>query len=162
MSLSYEEVAAFLFAEARAQADKRWTDWLAFYADDVVFHVPAWDDDDTLTSDPTREVSLIFYPDKNGLEDRVFRIETERSSATIPDTRYNRAISNIEITGRKENEVEVRFMWTTHAFRYNMVDTYFGTADYVIDTSSGAPLIKKKNVVLKNDYVHHLLDVYFI
>jgi len=162
MSLSYEEIAAFLYAEARAQGEKRWADWLEFYADDVNFHMPAWDDDDKLTTDPTQEVSLIYYPNKNGLEDRVFRIETERSSATIPDTRYNRAITNLEIVARKENTVEVWFYWTTHAFRYNIVDVYFGTATYVIDTSGPKPKIKKKYVVLKNDYVHHVLDIYFI
>jgi len=90
MMLSYKAIQAFLFQEARVQAEKRWTDWLACYADDVVYYMPAWDDDVKLTTDPHNEVSLIYYPSKQGLEDRVFRIETERSSATTPDTRYNR------------------------------------------------------------------------
>jgi len=162
MSLSHEQIAAFLYAEARAQAEKRWADWLDFYAEDVTFHMPAWDDDDKLTGDPTKEVSLIYYANRNGLEDRVFRIETERSSATIPDTRYNRAITNIEVLSRSDSSVEATFFWTTHAFRYNVVDVYFGTATYLIDTSGPRPKIKKKYVVLKNDYVHHILDVYFI
>ena len=162
MSLSHEQIAAFLYAEARAQAEKRWADWLDFYAEDVTFHMPAWDDDDKLTGDPTKEVSLIYYANRNGLEDRVFRIETERSSATIPDTRYNRAITNIEVLSQSDSSVEVTFFWTTHAFRYNVVDVYFGTATYLIDTSGPRPKIKKKYVVLKNDYVHHILDVYFI
>ena len=33
--LSYEAIQAFLYQEARAQAEKRWADWLACYADDV-------------------------------------------------------------------------------------------------------------------------------
>lgn len=160
--LSYEEILAFLYAEARAQAERRWKDWLDFYAEDVRFHMPSWDDDDTLTTDPTREVSLIFYRDRGGLEDRVFRIETDRSSATIPDTRHNRAITNVEVLGRTDTSVEVCFNWTTHAFRYDIVDVYFGTAKYVIDTSGPVPKIKDKYVVLKNDYVHHVLDVYYI
>src|SRR3712207_6909137 len=36
----------------------------------------------SLTEDPHREMSLIYYGNKGGLEDRVFRIRTERSSAT--------------------------------------------------------------------------------
>lgn len=160
--LSYNDIQAFLYAEARAQAEKRWADWLAFYADDVDFHMPSWDDDDTLTSDPHNEVSLIYYPSKQGLEDRVFRIETDRSSASTPDTRYNRSISNIEILSQDENSVDLCFNWTTHSFRYDIVDLYFGTARYVLDTSGPKPLIKKKYVVLKNDYIHHMLDVYHI
>lgn len=160
--LSYEAVQAFLFQEARAQAERRWEDWLAFYAEDAEFHMPSWDDDAQLTTDPQTEVSLIYYPNRQGLEDRVFRIETERSSATIPDTRWNRAISNVEILKQNDRAVEVAFNWTTHTFRYNTTDVYFGTARYVIDTSGAKPLIKHKQVVLKNDYIHHVLDVYQI
>lgn len=162
MSLSYEQICAFLYAEARAQGEKRWADWLDFYAEDVVFHMPCWDDDDKLTTDPKMEVSLMYYPNRAGLEDRVFRIETDRSSATIPDTRYNRAITNVEVLRQSEQEAEVTFFWTTHAFRYNIVDVYFGTATYTLDIRGPKPKIKKKYVVLKNDYVHHVLDVYFI
>ena len=87
MMLTYDAIQAFLYQEERAQAEKRWADWLACYADDVDYFMPSWDDDDTLTTDPHNEVSLIYYPSKQGLEDRVFRIKTERSSATMPDTR---------------------------------------------------------------------------
>ena len=160
--LSYDAIQAFLYQEARAQAEKRWVDWLACYADDVDYFMPSWDDDDTLTTDPHNEVSLIYYPSKQGLEDRVFRIETDRSSASTPDTRYNRAISNVEILAQDETRVDLCFNWTTHSFRYDIVDLYFGTSQYTLDTSGDQPLIKRKYVVLKNDYIHHLLDIYHI
>jgi len=160
--LSYEAVQAFLYQEARAQAEKRWADWLAFYAPDASYFMPSWDDDDKLTTDPQNEVSLIYYPNKQGLEDRVFRIETERSSATTPDTRFNRAITNVEILAQDEKSVDVCFTWTTHSFRYDIVDVYFGTSRYKIDTTGEKPLIKSKYVVVKNDYIHHMLDVYHL
>ena len=160
--LSYDAIQAFLYHEARAQGEKRWTDWLACYADDVDYFMPSWDDDDTLTTDPHNEVSLIYYPSKQGLEDRVFRIETDRSSASTPDTRFNRAISNIEILAQDETRVDLCFNWTTHNFRYDITDVYFGTARYLIDTTGPKPLIKKKYIVLKSDLIHHMLDVYHI
>jgi benzoate/toluate 1,2-dioxygenase subunit beta len=160
--LSYEAIQAFLYGEARAQSEKRWADWLAHYAEDVNYYMPSWDDDDKLTTDPQNEVSLIYYPSRQGLEDRVFRIETDRSSASTPDTRYNRAISNVEILAQDENSVDLCFNWTTHSFRYDIVDTYFGTARYTLDTSGPKPLIKRKYVVLKNDYIHHMMDVYHV
>lgn len=55
------------------------------------------DDDGELTEDPQSEISLIWYGRRAGLEDRIFRIRTERSSATIPDTRTNHHISNVEV-----------------------------------------------------------------
>lgn len=160
--LSYHEVQSFLYSEARALDEQRWADWLACYAPDVEFFMPSWDDDDTVTTDPHNEVSLIYYPSKQGLEDRVFRIETDRSSASTPDTRTGHAINNIEILAQDANSCDVTFTWTTHSFRYDIVDIYFGTSRYTIDTSGEKPLIKRKYVVLKNDYIHHLLDVYHI
>ena len=117
---------------------------------------------DKLTTDPQNEVSLIYYPSRQGLEDRVFRIETDRSSASTPDTRYNRSISNVEILAQDETSVDLCFNWTTHSFRYDIVDTYFGTSRYTLDTSGPKPLIKRKYVVLKNDYIHHMMDVYHV
>lgn len=160
--LSYEAIQTFLYQEARALDERRWNDWLAFYAEDVEFWMPSWDDDDTLTTDPNNEVSLIYYTCKQGLEDRVFRIETERSSATIPDTRTGHAISNVEVLSREEGEIRVRFNWTTHSFRYDLVDTYFGTSEYTLDVRGSQPLITRKYVVLKNDHIHHVLDIYHI
>ena len=160
--LSYEAIQTFLYQEARALDERRWNDWLAFYAEDVEFWMPSWDDDDTLTTDPNNEVSLIYYACKQGLEDRVFRIETERSSATIPDTRTGHAISNVEVLSREEGEIRVRFNWITHSFRYDLVDTYFGTSEYTLDVRGPQPLITRKYVVLKNDHIHHVLDIYHI
>ena len=94
--LSYEAIQSFVFQEARALDERRWADWLEFYAEDVEYWMPSWDDDDTLTSNPQNEVSLIYYANRQGLEDRIFRIETERSSATIPDTRHSHSITKMQ------------------------------------------------------------------
>lgn len=160
--LSYQALQAFLYREARALDEGRWADWLACYADDVEFWMPSWDDDDQLTVDPHNEVSLIYYPSRQGLEDRVFRIETERSSATMPDTRTGHAINNLEVLEQDEESVRLCFNWTTHSFRYDIVDTYFGSSEYTLDTRGPRPLIKRKYVVLKNDHIHHVLDIYHI
>ena len=160
--LSYEAIQSFVYGEARCLDEARWADWLAHYAEDVEFHMPAWDDDDQLTTDPHNEVSLIYYPSRQGLEDRVFRIQTDRSSATTPDTRTGHAIHNLEVLEQDETRCRITFNWVTHSFRYDMVDVYFGSSQYTIDTSGPKPLIKRKYVVLKNDYIHHLLDVYHI
>jgi benzoate/toluate 1,2-dioxygenase subunit beta len=160
--LSYEALQTYLYQEARALDEQRWADWLAFYAPDVEFFMPSWDDDNKVTSDPNNEVSLIYYPSKQGLEDRVFRIETDRSSASTPDTRTGHSICNVEVLSQDEATCKLRFNWVTHSFRYNIVDVYFGSSDYTLDTTGARPLIKRKYVVLKNDYIHHLLDVYHI
>ena len=98
MAISLSEVEQFLYREARLLDDREFDEWLEFYAPDAEFWMPAWDDDDTLVTDPQREISLIWYGNRGGLEDRVFRIKTDRSSATsLPEPRTCHNITNVEI-----------------------------------------------------------------
>ncbi|MDH4609210.1 benzoate 1,2-dioxygenase small subunit [Pseudomonas sp. BN102] len=162
MSITYDAVRDFLFREARYLDDKDWDNWLELYAADASFWMPSWDDRDELTEDPQTEISLIWYGNRGGLEDRVFRIKTDRSSATMPDTRTSHNISNIELLEVADDLCKVRFNWHTLSFRYKTVDSYFGTSFYTLDVRGESPLIKAKKVVLKNDYVRQVIDVYHI
>ena len=163
MNLSYEALQAFLYREARLLDDKQWDEWLQLYAPDAQFWMPSWDDNDELVTDPQRDISLIYYPNRGGLEDRVFRIKTERSGATsLPEPRTSHNLSGIEVLEQGEGTVKVRFNWHTLSYRYKTVDTYFGTSYYTLDTSGAQPLVKDKRVVLKNDYIHHVIDIYHI
>jgi benzoate/toluate 1,2-dioxygenase beta subunit len=162
-TLSIEDVRQFLYGEARCLDDRDWDGWLAHYAPDAEFWMPAWDDDDRLTENPQAEISLIWYGHKGGLEDRVFRIRTERSSATsLPEPRTSHNISNVEILEQGSGVCKLRFNWVTFSYRYKTTDTYFGTSFYTLDTTGPQPLIRRKEVVLKNDYIHHVVDVYHI
>ncbi|ENU80481.1 MULTISPECIES: benzoate 1,2-dioxygenase small subunit [unclassified Acinetobacter] len=161
-TITLENIAQFLYREARFLDDEQWDNWLQCYAPTAQFWMPAWDDDDKLTQDPQSEISLIFYPDRQGLEDRVFRIKTERSSATMPDTRTSHNISNIEIVEQDGDLVTVRFNWNTLSFRYKTSYSYFGMSRYVIDFSGNEPKIVNKYVVLKNDYINQVIDIYHL
>jgi benzoate/toluate 1,2-dioxygenase beta subunit len=162
-SFTVQEATQFLYREARALDDKDWDEWLAHYAPDAEFWMPSWDDDDKLVTDPQTEISLIWYGHKGGLEDRVFRIRTERSSATsLPEPRTSHNISNVEILDQAGGLTKLRFNWVTYSFRYKTTDTYFGTSFYTVDTTGDRPLIQKKKVILKNDYIHHVVDIYHI
>ncbi|TCU72198.1 benzoate/toluate 1,2-dioxygenase beta subunit [Bradyrhizobium sp. R2.2-H] len=161
-TITLPELEAFLYAEARTLDDRDWDTWLTFYAPDVRFWMPAWDDDDCLVENPQTDVSLIYYPSRSGLEDRVFRIKTERSSASTPEPRTLHNISNIEINAQADGIVELRFNWLTLSYRYKTIDSYFGVSFYTIDATGDRPLIKAKKVVLKNDYIHHVIDIYHI
>jgi benzoate/toluate 1,2-dioxygenase subunit beta len=163
MSITISDVEKFLYAEARMLDDRDFEGWLECYALDAEFWMPAWDDDETLSSDPQREISLIWYGNRGGLEDRVFRIRTDRSSATsLPEPRTGHNITNVEIVRQDGDLAEVRFNWFTLYYRYETVDTYFGTSYYTRDVSGAQPLIKKKKVILKNDYIHHVVDIYHV
>ncbi|MCU1765755.1 benzoate 1,2-dioxygenase small subunit [Pseudomonas protegens] len=162
MNISYDAVRDFLYREARYLDDKDWDSWLELYAPDATFWMPSWDDSDQLTEDPQREISLIWYGNRSGLEDRVFRIKTERSSASIPDTRTSHNLSNIELLEQGDGQCKLRFNWHTLSFRYKTVDSYFGCSFYTLDLRGENPLILAKKVILKNDYVRQVVDIYHL
>ncbi len=162
MTISYDAVRDFLYREARYLDDKEWDSWLELYAPDATFWMPSWDDSDQLTEDPQREISLIWYGNRSGLEDRVFRIKTERSSASIPDTRTSHNLSNIELLEQGDGLCKLRFNWHTLSFRYKTVDSYFGCSFYTLDLRGENPLILAKKVILKNDYVRQVVDIYHL
>jgi benzoate/toluate 1,2-dioxygenase beta subunit len=163
MSISYEAIQAFVYREARLLDDRQWDEWLTCYSDKAEFWMPCWDDQDELVDDPQSEVSLIYYPNRQGLEDRVYRMKTERSGATsLPEPRTTHQVSNLEVLSQDGERVELRFNWHTLSHRFKETDSFFGTAFYTLDISGESPLITRKKVVLNNDYIRQVIDVYHL
>lgn len=162
MSMSYEAVRAFLYREGRLLDDRAWDEWLTCYAPDVTYWMPAWDDDDRLTEDPQSQISLIYYPNRDGLEDRVFRIKTERSSASMPEPRTSHNVTNIEFLAERGEEVDVRYNFLTLSHRYKITDQFFGTVFATLRKSEEGLHFANKKIVLKNDYIRQVIDIYHI
>ncbi|SER87255.1 benzoate 1,2-dioxygenase small subunit [Corynebacterium cystitidis] len=161
--ITRDSILDFLHYENRLLDDREFEQWLECYHPDAEYWMPSWDVNDELTTDPQSEISLIYYPTRAGMEDRVFRIRTERSAATsIPEPRTGHNLTNLEILERRDQQVDVRYNWISYYFRYNTTDHYFGTTWVTIDFSGEKPQIVKKKVVLKNDYIHHVVDVYML
>lgn len=163
MSINFLDIQAFVHREARLLDDRQWDEWLTCYSKDAMFWMPSWDDDDTLVEDPQSDISLIYYPNRDGLEDRIYRIKTERSGATsLPEPRTTHIISNLEILDQVDDRVELRFNWHTMSYRYSDTINYFGTSFYTLSVSEEAPLIEKKVVKLNNDTIHQVIDIYHV
>ena len=155
-------ICAFLYHEARLLDDRQWDDWLACYAPDASYWMPAWDDDGTLVINPQREVSLIWYGNRGGLEDRVFRIKTERSGASTPEPRTNHSVQNVEVVADRGTEVDVRYNFHTLSHRYKATDQFFGTMFVTLRRTDDGLRIAAKKIVLKNDYIRQVIDVYHV
>ncbi|QAB01026.1 MULTISPECIES: benzoate 1,2-dioxygenase small subunit [Agrobacterium tumefaciens complex] len=162
MSISYDAISAFLFREARLLDDREWDEWLNCYAPEVSYWMPAWDDDDQIVENPHSQISLIYYPNRAGLEDRVFRIKTERSGASTPEPRTSHNVTNVEVLAERGDEVDVRYNFNTLNHRYKVTDQFFGTIFVTLRKSEGGLLIANKKIVLKNDYIRQVIDVYHI
>lgn len=162
MTMDQAAVSAFLYREARLLDDRQWDDWLACYAPGVRYWMPSWTDDDDLVTDPQTQISLMYYPSRDGLEDRVYRLKTERSSASMPEPRTAHYLANIEIIADRGTAIDVRYNWHTLSHRFKTTSQFFGTTFCTIETSGPAPQIIDKRIVLKSDYIHQVLDVYHV
>ena len=163
MSANHAAISAFLYREARHLDDREFESWLQLYAPDVEYWMPAWDDDDQLTEDPHSQISLIYYPNRNGLEDRVFRIKTERSSASMPEPRTSHMLSNVEVLAERADETDVRYNFHTLSHRYKKTDHYFGTIFATLRKGGDAGyLVARKKIVLKDDYISQVVDIYHL
>ena len=162
MTNDYQKICATLYREARLLDDRQWEAWLACYAEDVTYWMPAWDDDDQLTDDHQTQISLMYYPDRGGLEDRVFRIKTERSGASMPEPRTSHNVTNVEVLADRGDEVDVRYNFHTLNHRYKTTDQFFGTMFVTLRKAGDDFLIAYKKIVLKNDYIRQVLDVYHV
>lgn len=159
---TYHAICAFLYREARHLDDREWEAWLELYAPEVEYWMPAWDDDDQLTEDPQSQISLIYYPCRDGLEDRVFRIKTERSSASMPEPRTNHMLTNVEVLEDSGDAVQVRYNFHTLSHRYKVTDHYFGTVYATLHRQGESFVFRRKKIVLKNDYIRQVVDIYHI
>jgi benzoate/toluate 1,2-dioxygenase beta subunit len=122
-------VCRFLGREAQALDEKDWDSWLDLYAEDAQYWVPAWDDRERLTADPQSEISLIYYHNRGGLEDRVFRIRTGRSSASTPAPRTQHMFTLLSVEDT-DDALHVRTSWTVTSVLDGEVTVYSGTAHY--------------------------------
>ncbi len=155
-------ISKFLGREALYLDSKNWDDWLALYAEDAVYWAPAWDDDGKPTTDPHREISLIYYPDRSGLEDRVFRIRTGRSASASnppPRTSHTMQLLQVDVAG---DHVHARTNWVVNTFKEGEVTTYFGWAEYDLAPHADSWRIKRRVTHILNDTAKTVIDVNMI
>ena len=85
-----DEFRLLLEREARLLEQDRYADWLAMYAPECLYWVPASADG----GDPMREVAIAF-DDRRRLEDRVYRLGTDYAWSQQPASRTSRIVSNV-------------------------------------------------------------------
>lgn len=154
-----------LFREALALDEQRFDDWLALYHEDAEFWVPAWKSESEPTDDPETEVSLIYSASRVDLEERVWRARSGRSVASVPLPRTAHIVSNVLLAPSDDAAVlEVRSLATTHVFNVKRREqkVFFARARHQLVANGGAWQIRRKKLILLNDYLPTMLDFYCI
>ena len=163
MSPQAAAAADLLFAEAEYLDLQQWDQWLALYADDCEFWMPAWKGEHRTTEDPAREVSLVYYSGKAGLADRVWRVRQGNSvaSAVLPRTQH--VITNVSVRATEGGAgLLVKSCWTVHQYliRESEVNVFFGRYEHTLTEIDGTLRIAKKKIILLNDYLPSRIDFY--
>ncbi len=159
------EGKALLEREGIYLDEQRWSEWLELYAADCEYWVPAWKNEQELTGDPQRELSHIYYANRQGLEDRIVRIRTTRSPASTPTPRTAHVVSAVlALEPPQANRLRLRSTWACHVYfpRSRQTHTFFGYAIHELAHREGRWLIQRKKTVLQNDFIPTMLDVYCI
>lgn len=162
MAVPTETIEQFLFRAAEYCDSRNWDAYLALYDENCEYHVPQWDCEIRYTSDPHSEMSHIYYNDRSGLEDRVFRLRTNKAASALPPFRTAHMLSNIRPRTNADGTCDVKLNWSTHYYRRDMGGCFFGWAEYRLRPDGDSWKIMRKHVVLLNDNVSHVLDFYHL
>jgi 3-phenylpropionate/cinnamic acid dioxygenase small subunit len=165
MADSLEVGRDLIVREAVFLDERRWDEWLALFTEDCEYWVPTWRTEEALTSDPQAEISHIYYANRAGLEDRIVRIRSGRSPASVPLRRTTHVVGNFLLAGAEgKSLIRMRSSWTSHVFdsHHKRTDVFFGHAYYELRRKGKSWLIAKKKTILQNDYLPSMVDIYCI
>ena len=139
-----DSVRRFLEREARLLDEHRLQDWLALFAPECVYWIPATPE----AGDPRAEITVTF-DDRRRLEDRVFRLETDAAWSQQPVSRTSRMISNVELfAGPSDGEAMARSVFLTTEFRQGETRRFAGWNGYRLRAERDGWLIVAKQVNL--------------
>ena len=157
-----QSVIDLLLLEAELVDKKKWEQWLLLFAENVEYWVPAWESDSDYTRDPDSELSLIYYSSRSGLEDRVFRIRSGLSHVSSPLPRTCHMVTNIRAQFRENGRSDVDANWQVLSHKDGKTSTFFGFYEYLLEPEAPGWKILKKKIVVLNDLIPTVLDVYSI
>lgn len=101
-ALTTEDVASFLYREARLLDDLQLEEWLQLFTDDGIYWVPI---DENL---PPEQFASLVYDDRLRREERVYHLLKTPFPAQDPRSRTVHQITNIEVSAAADHSVAVR------------------------------------------------------
>jgi PAH dioxygenase small subunit len=108
-------ITEFLYREALAVDERRFRDWLGMLTDDIRYEVPVRVTREGLAEWDLSPTSRIFDDDRQTLDVRIQRLETDFAWAEQPPSRTRHYVTNV-IVDRTENEYE--FLVHSNCFLY--------------------------------------------
>ncbi len=156
-----ESIRELIYLEGTLLDQRKWDEWLALFSPDVEYWVPSWKSDSELVTDRSQEVSIMWYPNRQGLEDRIYRIRTRKSPASDPLPRTVHLITCPVVRRTDDGDYLVTANFQVNSVRDQELSCYTGYYEYLIVKSSDSFLIRRKKTIIAND-VLGVFDIYCI
>lgn len=156
------EVTALVYREALLLDEKAWQPWLDLYVEDAVFWMPAWQSESTTTSDPDNQLNLLYLRQRANLEDRVFRIQSGDSFASVPLDRTAHIVSGVLVLGETNGEVDAAANWLCHVYGIRGTFTRGGRYDYRLRRTAQGLRIARKKITMIDDKLEGPIDIYHV
>lgn len=156
-------VSQFLYTKAALSDSFAWNQYLDLYDEDSEYHIPQWINDHEYVTDPNQGLSYIYYADRSGLEDRVFRIGTGKAASATPLPRTMHSINNIQVKELADGLIEAKATWHTFYNRQGLEGYFYGLVTYTLRrTEDGSFRIRRQHTILLNDKIDSVLDFYHV
>ena len=139
------EIEEFLYHEARLLDDRQFEDWMALFAKDGVYWIPAMPEQE----DPLGEAS-IAYEDLQLIDVRVRRLRHPENYADQPHMRSRRIIGNVILESDDRDEPVVRSNFTMVDFQNDEQRIFAGEYVHSLRRSGKGYGIVQKRVNLLN------------
>ncbi len=156
------DVAELIQWEATLLDRRRWEEWIDLYTEDAVYWVPSWANEEETTNDPDTQLNLIYLRNRGGLEDRVFRIESRDSYASMPLDRTVHVVGNILIDKIDGEEITALANCLIHTYGKKGSMTRASLYDFVIRRVGDDLRIVRKKITFIDDRLEGPVDVYHL
>jgi 3-phenylpropionate/cinnamic acid dioxygenase small subunit len=140
---SYQEICAFIYAEARFQDEHLFDEWEALWTDDALYWVPNGGDD----TDPEKQISII-YDNRARIRTRCNQLKSGVRYSQAPASSLRRIVGNIEILDRSSDSVRVGANFLIFEARYDTKRIWAGRTDYTLTVEDGRLRLQRKKVLL--------------
>ena len=156
------EVTHLINKETTLLDRRLWDEWIDLFTEDAVYWVPSWADEEETVNDPETQLNLMYFRDRGGLEDRVFRIESRDSYASLPLDRTVHIVSNILISKVEDDFIIASANCLVHSFGKHVSQNRASLYDFKLRKLDGDLKIFQKKITLVDDQLEGPVDIYHL
>lgn len=137
-----EEIAQFVYREARLADEHAYDAWEALWTDDAIYWVPAGSD-----ADPDGHMSII-YDNRSRIALRIKQLKTGKRHSQSPPSSVRRLVSNVELLSHEGDDVLVGANFLAVESRERGTVVWAGRSEYRLRREAGALRMARKTVTL--------------